>query len=109
MTRAENVDAIGRELADGLRRLYGPKLRELILYGSWARGDAREDSDIDFLVVLDDYEGFSKELWRIVEVSAEVGLKHDVHVSTQPISCEEYARNREPFLRNVRAEGKRVA
>lgn len=109
MTTAEEIEAIGRELAEGLRRLYGPKLKEIVLYGSWARGDAREDSDVDFLVVLDDYEGFSKELWRIVQVSSEVGLKHDVHISTQPVSEDEYRSDREPFLRNARAEGKRVA
>jgi len=109
MTELQEVESMARELADGLRRLYGPKLRELILYGSWARGDAREDSDIDFLVVLDKYEGFSKELHRIVEVSSDVGLKYNVHVSTQPISYERYKEGQESFLEGVRKEGKRVA
>jgi predicted nucleotidyltransferase len=106
---ATEIEAISKELADGLRQIYGPKLREIVLYGSWARGEAGEESDVDYLVVLDDYEGFSKELNRIVEVSAELGLKHDVFVSAQPIKWERYRNAEEMFLEEVRREGRRVA
>jgi predicted nucleotidyltransferase len=109
MTQLAHVEAIARELAEELRRVYGPRLRELVLYGSWARGDARPDSDIDFLVVLDDYEGFSRELDRIVGVSVGLTLEHNVYVSAQPISVERYRESEESFLDEVRREGKRVA
>ena len=33
---------------------YGDKIREIILYGSYARGEASKDSDIDLLVLIDD-------------------------------------------------------
>ena len=33
--------------------LYGPRLKQVLLYGSRARGDHREDSDYDVLVVLE--------------------------------------------------------
>jgi len=33
---------------------YGDKIREIILYGSYARGEATKDSDIDLLVLIDD-------------------------------------------------------
>ena len=36
-----------------IKKLYGKRLRDIILYGSWARGDATEDSDIDVLVILE--------------------------------------------------------
>ena len=109
MIERDDVESISKELADGLRKIYGSRLRELILYGSWARGDAREESDIDFLVVLDGYEGFSKELDRIIEVSSELVLKYGVYVSTQPISFERYKEGREFFVENVRKEGRRIA
>ena len=92
-----------------MRRLYGPRLQALILYGSWARGDAGPESDIDYLVVLDGYEGFSKELWRIVEISSELTLKHNVYVSAQPISSERYGKGEELFLEEVWREGRKVA
>ena len=37
-----------------LEQAFGRRLRELVLFGSHARGDAHEDSDVDVLVVVDD-------------------------------------------------------
>jgi len=109
LTRAEDVDAISKELADGLRQLYGPKLRELILYGSWARGDAREDSDIDFLAVLDSVDDYLAELRRVTKISSPITMARNVYVSVQPISLNEYEKGEESFVLNVQKEGRRVA
>src|SRR6266516_4203797 len=38
---------IAREVAGDLRRLYGDRLSSVVLFGSWARGDAHPESDID--------------------------------------------------------------
>ncbi|MBL0062906.1 MAG: nucleotidyltransferase domain-containing protein [bacterium] len=40
------------ELREALAAHYGERLSKLVLFGSQARGDAEEDSDIDVLVVL---------------------------------------------------------
>ncbi|MFN0014530.1 MAG: nucleotidyltransferase domain-containing protein [Saprospiraceae bacterium] len=49
-------DAIAQAVKAELQRLYGDRLAKVILYGSYARGDFHEESDIDFLVVLKDVE-----------------------------------------------------
>lgn len=36
-----------------IKKIYGSHLRKIILYGSYARGDFREDSDIDIMILLD--------------------------------------------------------
>jgi predicted nucleotidyltransferase len=41
-----------RKLEAGLRELYGERFHGLLLYGSYARGDAREGSDVDLLLLL---------------------------------------------------------
>jgi predicted nucleotidyltransferase len=104
-----DVGVISQELAEELRRVYGPRLRELVLYGSWARGEATSESDIDFLVILDEYDDFSEELRRLVKVSSALTLKYNVYVSTQPIRIEEYQQGRDSFLLDIRKEGRRVA
>jgi uncharacterized protein len=46
-----------------LRARFGDRLRELRLFGSYARGEADEDSDIDVLVLVDD---LTDSEWRTV-------------------------------------------
>ena len=36
-----------------LQKIYGKHLKKVILYGSYARGDYRDDSDIDIMILLD--------------------------------------------------------
>ena len=42
-----------RKLEDGLKSLYGERFRGLLLYGSYAKGDARDGSDVNLLLLLD--------------------------------------------------------
>ena len=93
------------ELREQLGRLYGDRLRGLILYGSYARGDADEGSDIDLLVVVDDFEDADAEYARISPVACEISLKHDVVISCILYREDEYRRWNTPLLLNVRREG----
>jgi len=54
----EKEKQVVKELVDELKKLYGDNLSRVILYGSKARGDATEDSDIDILVVLKNIQKF---------------------------------------------------
>jgi len=49
-----NKNTLTQAVKSELQTLYGKRLAKLILYGSYARGDYHEGSDIDFLVVLKD-------------------------------------------------------
>lgn len=51
MTTSEDILATLREQHAALSRRY--PIRRMALFGSWARGDAREDSDVDILVEVD--------------------------------------------------------
>jgi predicted nucleotidyltransferase len=73
--------ALGRFRAWLLER-YGARLRELVLYGSRARGDADEDSDVDVLVVIDDFD--VAERGALFEAAYDAGVDGDDYVSVSP-------------------------
>jgi type I restriction enzyme S subunit len=49
----EDALRLVREFRQGLEAIYGDRLRGVYLYGSYARDDAGDDSDIDVAVVLE--------------------------------------------------------
>ena len=96
------------ELEEKLQRVYGNKLKAVILYGSVARGTATEESDIDIMVLVD---GTAQELRtfedQLSDVSTDISIKYFKVFSIIEISYQEYMRwvNTSPFYRNVSKEG----
>ena len=97
----EVIDELKRELT----KLYGRRLRKVVLYGSWARGEATEDPDIDILVVLKGKVVPGREIDRMIDVITEMNLKYNVLLSIYPISEASYSVVNSPLLINVRREG----
>ena len=91
-------------LRDRFRAAFGERLHRLILYGSYARRDAAEDSDIDVLVVLEGEVG-SEEETRAHAVEADLFGPGLSPLSLLMVSADEFATRNLPLFRNVRAEG----
>lgn len=102
--RAE-LEAILQELKDKLSELYGDRLAELILYGSQARGEAGEDSDIDVLIVLKGDVDPCTELDRVGDVVYDISYQHDTLVTCVFVPEDKYNRGEGPLIRNARREG----
>lgn len=102
----DEIKKILRELKMGLKNIYGEKLKAVILFGSYARGDAHPpDSDIDVMIVLKGKFDFWAMNKLVSEFVAELSLKYDVVISRQLTSDEEYANSKFPLYINVRREG----
>jgi predicted nucleotidyltransferase len=99
------IREILKEFRQEIEKLYGKRLKNVILYGSWARGEAKEESDIDLLVVLKGEVMPGKEIDRMIDIITEINLKYGVLLSVFPVSEEEYSTVNSPLLINVRKEG----
>jgi predicted nucleotidyltransferase len=99
------IKEILKEFREEIEKLYGERLKDVILYGSWARGEAKEESDIDLLVVLKGEVMPGKEIDRMIDIITEINLKYGVLLSIFPVSEEEYSTVNSPLLINVRKEG----
>jgi uncharacterized protein len=53
------LDEFSRQLSEH----FGPRLLSLTLFGSYARGDAGPDSDIDVVIVLDRIHSHGERVW----------------------------------------------
>lgn len=90
---------------EALERMYGPRLNRVILFGSHARGDARPDSDIDILVVLEGPVDILAEARRTSRLALRAAAERDTALSFVHLSDEEFADLRRPLVRKIRDEG----
>ncbi len=88
-----------------IEKLYHQRLKQVILYGSWARGEATTESDIDLLIVLDGEVQPGQEIDRMIDIITEINLSDSVLLSVYPISQENFVTLNNPLLLNVRREG----
>jgi len=95
------------ELIEKLKLIYGDNLVKVILYGSKARGDSTEDSDIDIMVVLKNFDKWEDEFNKIFDIVYEVETKYDYEVLISFIikSQIEFNISNMPLMLNVKDEG----
>jgi predicted nucleotidyltransferase len=92
-------------LRQGLAKVYGPRLAQLYLYGSYARGEAQEaTSDVDVLIVLEGDAQPAEEMERIGRLVSDIALQYDLLLSVYPVPARWFARRQSPFFIQVREE-----
>ncbi len=103
MNVAEIVDRAGRLLADA-----APPESKVILFGSHGRGDARADSDFDFLVIEPSVVSKAAEMVRLLGVLDPLRVAADVVVVAREYA-EEWGEVPGTMLHDALTEGRVLA
>lgn len=101
-----NKETILQQFIASVKKKYGDKTKEIILFGSFARKEATEESDIDVLVIT---SGNRFEMQKnLSEITVEILLQTGVYISAKAVSVEEYSLMKKintGFYQNIAREG----
>jgi len=99
------LEAAGSFAAE-LRRRFADSVVEVRLYGSYARGEAHEESDVDVAVVLEDARWATQR--EVINIAADTGLDCGLVLSPTIFDRETYARWRtqqRPLVMDIERDG----
>jgi len=102
----ESVRELTEEFVSRMSELYGERLDKVILFGSYARGEEHEDSDVDYLVILNDDEIRTyHEISLLSPTTFDLSLKYSISVSAVPVSKFKFDHIGSLLVQNVRNDG----
>jgi predicted nucleotidyltransferase len=104
----QNALEIAVKARENLERIYRQRLRGVYLYGSAARNELTQDSDIDIAVILDRITNRFEEHERTSQILSDMSLEHDTLVSFLFVSETDYQKGRFAVHRIIKEEGIRA-
>jgi predicted nucleotidyltransferase len=96
---------ITQKCKNSLANYYGLRFKGLILYGSAARNQASEGSDIDLLVLLSKPFDYFRELHQIVDLLYPIQLESEQLISAKPAAFDDFEQRAIQLYRNAKREG----
>ena len=105
---ASQVKKILQEYACQIKAIYGSHLKNIILYGSYARGDYNAASDIDLMILVDLSEAEIKKYNDVLaQATFDLNLEYEVLLMPVVKNIDHFIAWQEvlPFYKNVNREG----
>ena len=106
----QNIEKIINEFVKGSQKILGSRLKKIILYGSYARGDYNEGSDIDIMILTDladdEIEKYETKIWDYA-YDLESDNNFTIHLSPSVKNIDKYNTRISfiPFYKNVKKDG----
>ena len=104
----DRIKDVITETGDELQKIYSRKMKGMILFGSYARGEEASGSDIDIALLLDHPDDGHREREKYFDAIWRISLKYDTVVSVIPMDYTEYKMKKTPLTINIAREGIRI-
>lgn len=101
----KNIQDILKDLKTNLQNTYQQRLRELLLFGSYARGEEEPGSDVDIGLIIDDFGDIGKEIELTSGIVSKLSLQNNVVISLHPIREKDWINRKTPLILNLKREG----
>ena len=102
------IDKIIKQFIKEISNLLGARLKKVILYGSYARGDYDNNSDLDIMILTDLTESEIIDYrMKVRELACDLELDNDIIISPLLRNIDQYNARTEiiPFYNNIQKEG----
>ncbi len=106
------ISDIMEDFARNVRKILGKSLDSIIVYGSYARGDYSEFSDIDVMILVSfENEEINKISDKISDLAFDFMMNYGVDISPVIVNIDHfnYWVDNLPYYRNVRDEGVKLS
>uniref|UniRef100_A0A7V3E6D0 Nucleotidyltransferase domain-containing protein n=1 Tax=Ignavibacterium album TaxID=591197 RepID=A0A7V3E6D0_9BACT len=102
----KNIHDILPEVEKRILELFGNNVERIILFGSYARNDFNEASDVDLIVLVKDNKIEDYRKLRI-KIISEFLITHEVLLSIRILNSQDFIKYKDtsPFLQNIVKEG----
>ncbi len=104
----QNLNVILKKYVKDIQQLYGNKLKTVLLYGSYARGDFRADSDIDIMILVDlSEQEILKKGHVLSDITFDYNFNDDLKIMPIVKNLDHFNKwlRAYPFYYNVKREG----
>lgn len=111
MCTSRQLYSITHDMVQEYRRVYGRAVEKILLYGSYARNEQDNESDVDIVAIVhgerNDLQELLKQVW---DYSTDIGMENDVVISPSVIPYSEYEKYKRilPYYMNIEKEGMKI-
>ena len=104
----QSLKNVLNQYIDEIKKIYNSHLKKIILYGSYARGDYSEQSDIDIMLLLDLSDMEIKEYrHKLSDITFDINMDYDLDIKPIAKNIEHFNKwvDVYAFYSNINSEG----
>ena len=101
----DRIKSLINQIKAHLIKMYGERIKRVILYGSYVRGEVRGDSDVDILVLVDQSLNPFEVRESLSDLLFDILLEEGELISVIAVPETLFENYNSPFMLNVKKEG----